>query len=338
MQEIKDEITNDPMAKIKREQAAEAFIEMGEQLEREEIIPPKPSQEERVRASIVSGPKYMDALSQIEAIADIRSLETQLPVLKVKAEVAPLSSAEEVTLKSLAVTPDTFVHKVNEILFKHTTFKDLDFRSYKEFLSNLFPPDKAMLMWALLTATYITLPTFEKVCESCKSKYLIDASPADLIHEDSITKIWNEDESPATYTITQDVLNGYMVFEIGMPSEKDKLTIMKLIQPNQIQENIEATGEMFSFVDGFVFFIKSIIVGTGADKIILTDLVQDIYPFMKNLPPKIIDEIQSKVNINQFDDYMPNFYLNATCTNCGHKEKIENIDPELQFFRKSILS
>jgi len=290
---------------------------------------------EQVKSRLPIGPKYMEALNQVTTVADIRSIETELPILKIKVEVTPLTGSEEQALKTAAVSPESFLKKVDELLFHHVKFQNIKFESYNQFLANLFPPDKSILIWALLNATYLVLPTMEKECENCNELYLVDSTPKELIHEDTITKIWDSELPPTEDRIIQTALNGYLVFELGMPSERDKLIISKLLNPDQIKDNINQAGNILSYTDNLVFFTKTIIVGTGDERIVLTDLVQDIAPFIRNLPPKVSDAVKNEIDLEIYSDYMPDFYLNTTCSHCGNQEKIY-IDPEISFFRKAV--
>jgi len=304
-----------------------------------DIIKEKETQQSKAQESnslLNMGPKYMTAIDNMLSIADVRSIETELPILKTSVEISPLTGQEEQALKSASVSPEGFLKKVDELLFGHSKFKDIEFKSYHEFLANLYPPDKSVMMWALLTASYMVLPTMEKKCGSCSKTFIIDGKPGDIIHEDSITKSWDKNIPPSEYTEAQTVLNGTLTFEIGMPSEKDKLIITKLIKPNQAKDNLESEGDILSYNNNLAFFSKAIAVESpGTEKIVMTDTIGDIYPFLENLPPKITDAIKSGIDLSIFDDLMPKFYLNTKCDHCGHDESI-NVDPEISFFRKAI--
>ncbi len=317
---------------LNSKQNADAFFKMGEELDPET---PKPlNNKEQIQSGMPSGPKYMEALDSIMTLADIRAIEVELPILKTKVQVSPMTGQEEQALRTAAVSPESFLKKINELLYKHTSFES-NFVDFSDFLSKLFPPDKSMLIWALMSSTYMVLPTVDKECASCGKKYIIDSVPGDLIHGDTITEYWDKEQSPTDFTSTQSVLNGYINFEMAMPSEKDRVIITSMITPNQAKDNIEKTGSLLSFTDNLIFFTRSVAVGEENKRVVLTNAKQDIYPFLNNIPPKIKDAIHSGVDLTIFDKYMPKFYLESRCTNCQAKEKID-IDPEIAFFRKTI--
>jgi hypothetical protein len=354
MEEFKPENAE---AKLRSQRNAEAMLNLADEITQEfgqapdsqPQLEPEPEEKiirtkERVKAStareqaksrLPMGPKYMEALNHVTSVADIRAIESELPILKTKVEVTPLTGAEEQALKTAAVSPESFLKKLDELLFYHVKFQNIKFESYNQFLSNLFPPDKSILIWALLSATYLVLPTMEKECESCGESYLVDATPSDLIHDDTITKIWDSELPPSEDRVIQSALDGYLVFELGMPSERDKLVVAKLLNPEQAKDNISQTGGLLSYTDNLIFFTKTIIVGEGDERIVLTDLIQDIAPFLRNLPPKVADAVKNQIDLDLYGDYMPVFYLNTTCTKCGNQERID-VDPEIAFFRKAV--
>lgn len=336
-----------PEADIKAQKNADAFMQMAEDIENmaeaqpeQKTVNTKDSfdkiEAQKVKNSLPNiGPKYLSALESVLTIADIRSIEAQLPILKCKVEVSPLTGQEEQALRSSSVSPESFLKKLNELVYNHTTFSDREFTSFNDFLSSIYPPDKSILIWALMSASYLVLPTMEKECESCSQKYVIEGSPEELIHEDTLTKIWEHSDGPSVFTTTQYALDGQLGFEIGMPSERDRLVLAGMINPEKAKDNISKTGGLMSYADNLVFFTKAIMVGKDGDRIVLTNMQQDIYPFLHNLPPKISDAIKGSMDLSIFDEYMPKFYLDSRCDHCANQEKI-SIDPEIAFFRKAI--
>jgi hypothetical protein len=321
---------------LRQQSNANAFLEMADEIQQEAPEPaPTQAEKAKVKNALNIGPKYLEALDHVMEMVDIRAIEIELPILRRKVEVTPLTGKEEQVLRSASVSPENFLNKVNEIIYKHVKFMDGEHLTYAEFLKNLFPPDKSILIWGLISASYLVLPTIEKQCEVCSENYIIEEQPDALFQEDTITNIWDKEESPDIYTEKQSVLNDYLTFEIGMPSELIRTNLIKLIAPENAKENLNKYGNILSFTDNIIFFTKAVIVGDDSDKIVLTNPIQDIYPFLKNLPPKAMDAIKSGIALDSFDKYMPSFYINASCSHCGASEKIY-VDPEVAFFRKAV--
>ncbi len=281
------------------------------------------------------GPKYLSALSQLDSIIDTKAIQVQLPMSMRNVELTAITGAEEQALKTASVAPDSFLKKLNELLYNHTVFVDGDKPTFNDFLLGVYPPDKATLIWGLLSSSYIVLPDMERTCDKCQKVNLIKSVPKELIHGDTFKKIWDKPLSPAEYTEKQDVFDGYVSFELGIPNERDRIIISSMIHPEQMKKNISNEGDIMSRLDMLVFFTRSITVGEPGNRTVLTDLTQDIYPFLNNLNPKIADGIRSKIDITVFDEYMPDFYITSTCSGCGNEQKI-NVDPEITLFRKSL--
>jgi len=336
----------DTEAELRQQRNADAFLQMADELSQPEEPRAQRTvnvKEERsrleqakVRSAVPTmGPKYLSALDSVVSMADIRSIEAQLPILKCKVEVSPLTGLEEQALRTAAVSPASFLKKINELLFNHTKFSDREYTSFNTFLTELYPPDKSILIWALLSASYLVLPTMEKVCSACEETYIVDGNPEELVHDDTLKNIWDHEDTPDAYVETQYALDGHLGFEIGMPSERDRLVLTEMINPEKAKENLSKTGGLMSYADNMVFFTKAIMVGQTDDRIVLTDTKQDIFPFLHNLPPKISDAVKNNIDLDIFNKYMPEFYLNTVCSHCLEKEKIV-VDPEIAFFRKAI--
>ncbi len=331
---------------------AEAFLETAsgipdEMLNREPMQPTQPTQpapaqvaptpveKSKFNHGLNLGPKYLDALSHLNSLTETRAISVQLPMSLKTVEMTAITGVEEQALKTASVAPETFLKKLNELIYTHVVFVDGTKPTFSEFLDGIYPPDKAALIWGLLSASYVVLPELERECTSCGNSYLIKSTPQELIHEDTFNKIWDHDLSPAEYTIKQEAFDGYVSFEFGVPTEKDRIVITSLINPETVKDNVAKEGSIMTQLDMLTFFTRSITVGNPGEEIVLTSLTQDIYPFIRNLSPKIADGIRSVVDLSIFDEYMPNFYIETPCSHCGVTQKAE-IDVELIFFRKTL--
>ncbi len=281
------------------------------------------------------GPKYLDALSQLDAIQDTKAVSVQLPMAMKKVELTAITGAEEQALKTASVAPEAFLKKLNELLYNHTIFEDGSRPSFGEYLSGIYPPDKSTLIWGLLSASYVVLPDIERTCTECDQINLIKSVPKDLIHDDTFQKVWDNPISPADFTIKQEAFDGFVTLEFGIPNEKDRILVTGMIHPETMKGNIAKEGTIMSQLDALVYFTRSITVGEPGQQTVLTNLTQDIYPFIQNLSPKIADGIRAAVDLSIFDEYMPEFYLQTTCDHCGADQRAI-VDPEMTFFRKSL--
>ncbi len=293
------------------------------------------SMEKAQTNSLNIGPSYMEALGKLGAIDNTKAIQVQLPISKKTIEMTSFNGAEEQSFKTASVSPEGFLKKLNELLFNHTVFNDGSRPTFNDFLSGLYPPDKATLIWGLISASYVVLPDVERECHSCGESYIIKSAPKDLMHEDTFENVWDQPLSPEEFTVKQEVFDGFITFEFGLPSEKDRIIITNMIHPESAKDNISREGSMMSQLDVLTFFTRSITVGEPGQQTVLTNLMQDIYPFLKNLSPKVADGVRSVVDLSIFDKYMPTFYVNATCDKCGVQEEVVT-DIELVMFRKSL--
>ncbi len=296
---------------------------------------PTPVEKSTINSGLRLGPKYLDALSQLDSITNTKAISIQLPMSLRKVEMTAITGIEEQALKTASVSPEAFLKKLNELLYTHVVYTDSEKPTFSDFLGSVYPPDKSALIWGLLSASYVVLPELERDCDICGEPYIMKNVPNDLIHEDTFEKIWDKELSPADYTVQQKTFNGFITFEFGIPTEKDRLLITNMMHPESIKENISKEGNILTGLEVLTFFTRSIVVGDPGEQTVLTDLSQDIYPFIQNLSPKIADGIKSEVDLSIFDEYMPNFYVDSVCDHCGTSQKVE-VDVEMTFFRKSL--
>ena len=65
----------------------------------------------------------LSALNVLDSLCNWRETEIELPMLKIKVLVKPLKGIEELRLRSLKATGETFIRTFNEILFDHLDFQ-----------------------------------------------------------------------------------------------------------------------------------------------------------------------------------------------------------------------
>lgn len=329
MQEIEKALADMPI-----NQMPSANSDPTQSVQLDASTPPASSTPSRAPVGMQLGPKYLSALEKVDSLSGIRAVSVELPILGTTVSVAPMSGQEEQEIRTSSSDPETFLNGINKILFSHSTFNNLQFESYDDFLNNFYPSDKSLMIWALLASSYSTLPTMRKQCGKCGEIYEVSLKPEDVMKPDGLPSPWDKDQNPKEFRIHKEILDGHIQFELGLPSEKDRMTMAALYNAAQIKNNINQTGNILSYVDNLTFFIKKIVIKDDQD-IVLTNMVQDIYPFMSNLSPKIKDMIQDEITLTEFDDYTTTFYEDVTCDHCGNPEKIE-IVPEVEFFRKAL--
>ncbi len=283
-------------------------------------------------------PAFMDALDKVSKLANINSQETDLVIVREKVEVLPLAGDEEQALKTGNITLSKFIKNFNKLLFSKLKLQDdTQFKDYETFLKLLTPQDKALLIYAFSLSSFKKLGTVGKICDHCEQEFPVDVIPEELWHADSAPKAWDKTEDPFEYRVPQVFLDGALEIYFKLPTEFDRIQLMDMLE-NNIKDNLDQSGNTFSVLDTIAFFCDKIIIITeGKEKNQeLTDLTKEIFPFLHNLPAKIKDDVYDTVNLEIFDEYMPDLYQKTRCTRC-HKENKVQINIETEFFRKAVL-
>ena len=278
------------------------------------------------------------ALSALANLAGTREVEIDLPLLKTRAIVQPVSGSEELRLHTMRASGAAFIESFNKVLFEHTTFDKLKFESVQDFQDHLTPPDKALLVYALLDATFTVLPEKMIKCPGCDKTDTYTPSPAELFHGDSVTDVWVHEASFEDYEIKSEIVPGFTVF-YKMPTETDRINILKSKENSEMRDSIDETGNILSSMELFAAYIKRIEIVDNKEVISLTDTVKDIIPTIVGMPLELQAKLLNDETIEEFVKYSPNFYLDISCTNPGCSLKTfkwTDVNPEQDFFRKAL--
>ncbi len=280
--------------------------------------------------------KINDALTSVASFANINAQETDLVILKQKVLVKPLTGLEEQSLKTGNETLNTFVKNFNKILYKKCEFsKKTPIKDYETFLSHITPQDKALLIYAMTLSSFDNLGTVNQTCEHCGEDYPLEIKPEELWHQDSAPKPWDLNKNPFEYINTQPIMNGKIIINLRLPTEKDRFELMDFLD-KKIDQNMETESGMFSIIDTLAFLTHSIVVDPDSAEPNTLEENEDILNFLQNLPLKIKDIVVSEIDLTVFDKYMPSLYQESLCTRC-HKQNKTPINIEISFFRKSLL-
>jgi len=281
-------------------------------------------------------PKTDQALNALKILAGTRTVEVELPILKTKVKVSPIDGAEDLILKTLKSSGATFIHSFNELLFKHCKFDGIEFEGVKDFEDHLTPPDKQLIVYALLNSTFNKLPEKTITCPHCKTSEVYSAPPEAMFHQDTIQKVWDKVDFES-YEIMSEVVPGLQVF-YSMPTETDKLLLLESKTNGQMREDILENDDVFNTLELFSVYIKKLIIKHENGDIVLTDKVNEIIPTINGMPLELKAALLKDETVSEFTEYAPKFYLNLTCDNrkCNRDFTWDEIDPEQDFFRKAL--
>ena len=283
-------------------------------------------------------PPFMKALTALDKLSTVKKIELYLPILKTDVVVEPYIGAEDLDLKSMQTSGVEYVDAFNKLLFRKCTFKDIAFKNYEDFIKNVTPVDKTLLVYGLLAATFSKLPEKTIGCPKCNKQEVYDMfSPSDMYHpEDIIEKEWTY-SSVDDFLIQSKILDGFDI-EYKMPTESDKLQILSFKDNASLRNTLKEENDVFTPMEMIALYINKMTIKDGDSEIVLTDKIKDILPTLKKMPLDLKTGILEDGSIELFSDYMPNFYLKCKCQNpeCGHDFIWAEVNPEQDFFRKAI--
>ena len=283
-------------------------------------------------------PQATSALSALQNLAGTRQVEIDLPILKTKAIVKPVDGSEELRLRTMKASGAAFINSFNKLIFEHTEFEGVKFANLADFQKHLTPPDKSLLVYALLDATFSKLPEKIITCPSCGTTDNHSPSPDALMHADSIPSIWKEDKEFNEYEIVSEIVPGFTVV-FAMPTEEDRMQILQQKENSQMRDSIDENGDVLSSLELFCIYIKRLEIVDGETIFKLEDKINDIIPTIKQMPLDLQSKLLEDSSVAPLIEYTPNFYLNITCSNihCHDREfKWEGISPEQDFFLKTL--
>ena len=286
----------------------------------------------------VQSTNFMDALNALDSLCQWRETEVELPMLKIKALMKPIKGLEELRIKGLKASGETFVRTFNEILFNHADFQGkVKFKSLEDFMEHLGSADKAMMTYGLLFATYPELGDREFECPHCKERQVHNLRPDELIHEDSIPMKWDKKGLFTNFRDDLEIMPGFKI-KIGFQTEADSIKMLSITPDNELKKNAEEYQALFDTLKLLILFIKEVTIDTAAGPLVMTDLVKEIYPFITGIKNIMVLEklINTITNYDGLSKYQPVFYATKKCTNvnCG-KDFKWMVNPEFEFFRKA---
>lgn len=277
------------------------------------------------------------ALSALNQLAGTRTVEVDLPILKCKAFVRPVNGSEELRLRTMKASGAAFIKSFNKVIFEHVEFEGLKFENVDDFQQHLTPPDKAILVYALLDATFAKLPEKMITCPSCGQVDTHEPEPSALFHADTITKQW-EDADFKNFKIEANIVEGFDV-TYGMPVESERIKIIENKENSELRNELNETDDILSPIELFSVYIKSVKIVQGDEVFELTDPVKEILPLLRDMPMDLKAKLLEDQSIKELIEYSPNFYLDIQCSNPGCEikhYKWDNINPEQDFFLKAL--
>ncbi len=287
--------------------------------------------------------EHVNVFKNLESLTKIRQREVFCPIAKVTALNTPLIAADDLMLKTTMSSVAIYDKELSKIIYNHTEFPEIETNgtriAFEQFIENISYLDRQVLLWGIFDATYGTLGKREISCPFCANKFEDDIKSEELLQPDSLTA-WDLDQSFVEYTFMideiVDIPNVYKLqFIAQLPSIKKHLDVLTLLTTDQIQNNFDNFGSLFSKVEELSTVISSIKVFKTIDdeRPDTFDKLKDIYfVIRKFLLLSITSSVLQKFN-NHFAKFIPSFKKPYTCGECG-KDFDFRVDMEINLFRR----
>jgi hypothetical protein len=285
----------------------------------------------------------MNAFEKLERYRKLRQRMVFLPILGMEILTTPLTVGDDLSLRTMIVSPELYDHEITKLIYNHIEFPKLERKpSYNEFIERLSAFDRQYALWGIFTSTYETFGTQDIKCPKCDETWKHEIKIDELIQPDFAKKIWRSEEPFITYTFPIDImieLEGISKFRFitCIPTIKRRLDVMKLITPDNIQKNMDRYGSIFSRSEDITLITKAIEIHMQDSS--TPDIIDKISDINKSLiqyiPEQIAKDIIEQYN-SEHDKYIPEFKMPFGCNGCGNEFDYHvNIEMTLfqQFFR-----
>lgn len=213
-------------------------------------------------------------LGKLQKFNSIRQKQVTLPVGKIRAVTSPLTVRDDLSLRTMVVSPDVYDKILSELIYSHTEFIDMILPNGDTFVFEKKPTldqfqamvsefDKRSLLWGVYAATYESFGEQEITCPSCQEKWK-DIITADQIISGDSFQVWQEDQDFTQYVNAIDikVKNNPEIsrfrFNTFVPAIKDHLNVLRLVTSEKMKDNFDKFGKILSSSEELSLITKSI--------------------------------------------------------------------------------
>lgn len=287
-----------------------------------------------------------DFLSVISQIKNIKKTETTLPIARLAANITPLMVGDDLSLRSSITSPSGYdremiklLHNKVEFIHEEKTYTE----PYDKFCNQISNIDKLALIWALYKCTYESLGERLINCPKCKDnnnktfQFKQEIIVEELLNNDSLT-LW-EEETPFyeyIFPVIVPYANLEFCFMTLIPSMARYNQLLGMVSTGELQNNLEKLGQVFTKPMQMSLLTKSIsIKENDVNQVESKSLQEVMIAFDNHIPETVSDKFYNSYN-DKFNKYLPKFYKEVSCPNCGHKFNYD-VDIETEFFRRSVL-
>jgi len=281
-------------------------------------------------------PSFMTALDAASTLIDLKNIELKLPMLKTSVKVSPITTLEDLTIKSYQGSSQQYLKEVDKLIYKHTEFIDEKMKplDFEEFLERLAPEDKQTLLYGVLRVSFPVLDKRSMKCKHCEEEIIFETKLDEMLQSDSFKEEWDKQEEVYRWRKTIEVIKDKLTIKIKYLMEADILRLYNDKGNSAIAKLLESTGKPYSQTELTAASISFLSINDGTKDIVL-DTPDDIYNFYTKAPIQLQKQITNALNDVEVGEYNPVFYTNIHCPACNESEKnrfeIDDISKELLF-------
>jgi hypothetical protein len=302
-------------------------------------------------------------LGKLKNFNNIRQKQVILPVSKSRAVTSPLTVRDDLSLRTMVVSPDVYDDILCKLMYRHTEFIDMVLQdgttykfeekpTYEQFQTMVSEFDKKSILWGIYASTYESFGKQNITCPSCQDKWEEVVTAEQIVTPESFTT-WVEPEAFTKYAHSIDIpvendpnIKGFR-FNTGVPNIKEHLNVLKLVTSEKMKDNFDKFGKILSSSEELSLITRSIDI---VSNVVLTDeqkasdeefptetfeTVQGLFNVYEAIndyiPLNIIDDVAKKYD-KKFSKYIPTFKKPITCRKCAHDFDFP-VDIELALFR-----
>jgi hypothetical protein len=296
-----------------------------------------------------------EAFKILKNITTIKTTEVGCNIINKRATVTPLTTGDDLRLRTMFANPDIVEAEIVGLIYKHTDFFDIENKlSYDDFVTFVSDWDKRNLLWGLYNATYSTLGKQQIVCPKCRKSWTDEIKCTELI--DTLAKPFDKvgvNNVPAQFweyyfPITVDLDNNTKLeFITTIPSIANKLDVLSYITAEAAKENIRVNSSILTRIDMLIMLTREICLITKENtrQSELTTVDSNIEQTETVVTPKetpketrivIVNpqEIRTVINdylsldnatiiidkfFEHFTPYLPTFKKQYNCKFCGNE-------------------
>jgi hypothetical protein len=209
-----------------------------------------------------------DAFKILKNITSIKTTEVGCNIINKRATVTPLTTGDDLRLRTMFANPDIIEAEIIGLIYKHTNFVDIkDKLSYDDFITFVSDWDKRNLLWGLYNATYSTLGKQQIVCPKCRKNWTDEIKCTELIEPSNIAKLFDKvgaNNVPTQFwqyyfPISVDLnSNTKLEFVTSIPSIANKLDVLSYISAEAAKENIRTNSSILTRIDMLIMITREI--------------------------------------------------------------------------------